>query len=69
MENLEINNRQELKIPDFREFRTPHTIRSFCASEEGVRVTWDDGQEFWHHNIWLRENSPDPETTHPRSRE
>lgn len=55
--------------PDFDSYSIEHL--PICADPipHGVRVVWDDGLESRFHAVWLRENSPDPETTHPVTRE
>lgn len=39
------------------------------ADGRAVAVTWDDGVSARYSVFWLRENAPDPETTHPETRE
>ncbi len=56
-------------IPDFDAYPTARRVTAASAEGTAVRVTWDDGVECRYHAMWLRENAPDPETTHPVTRE
>ncbi|MGI9410067.1 MAG: TauD/TfdA family dioxygenase [Hyphomicrobiaceae bacterium] len=55
--------------PDFERYAIVHRIVAATVNEDVVRVRWSDGRESLHHALWLRENSPDPDTIHPLSRE
>ncbi len=57
------------ELPDFDSYPTNRRIVTATVSPLGVRATWDDGVETTHHRLTLRENSPDPATTHALSRE
>lgn len=56
-------------LPDFNTYPVHHRAVSAELIEHGVAVVWDDGARTEHHRLVLRENSPDPVTTHPVSRE
>ncbi len=58
-----------LRTPDFDAYPTQHIVARAEPDTHGVRVVWDDGAESRYHALWLRENSPDPDTTHPTTRE
>lgn len=55
--------------PDFELYPVPHAIVGARIHGQAVSVAWDDGRTSEHHAFLLRENSPDPETVHPLSRE
>ncbi|MEL6361247.1 MAG: TauD/TfdA family dioxygenase [Pseudomonadota bacterium] len=55
--------------PDFEIYPIEHHIKASSVHQDVVRVSWSDGRESRHHALWLRENSPDPQTIHPLSRE
>jgi gamma-butyrobetaine dioxygenase len=55
--------------PDYDSYPVEHRPVRAEPIPLGVRVGWDDGLETRFHAVWLRENSPDPETTHPVTRE
>ncbi len=55
--------------PDFDVWPVDHQVVSLEVSAETLTVTWSDGQTSAHHALLLRENSPDPATTHPKARE
>lgn len=55
--------------PDFEVYPVAHAITAAEVDGEAVAVHWDDGRTSRHHAFFLRENSPDPETVHPLSRE
>ena len=55
--------------PDFESYAIVHHLKSAAVDGDTVHVQWSDGKESQHHALWLRENSPDPETIHPLSRE
>lgn len=55
--------------PDFEIYPVSHAIVRAEVRDEAVVVYWDDDRISEHHAFFLRENSPDPETVHPLSRE
>jgi len=55
--------------PDFDSYPVRHWPVSAEAAAGGVEVAWDDGTRSRFHPMVLRENAPDPETTHPVTRE
>ena len=55
--------------PDFDVYPTDPALRTAEIADTAVALTWADGRTSLHHAHWLRENSPDPETVHPLSRE
>lgn len=55
--------------PGFNIYRTDRRVTHARPIPLGVAVRWDDGLESQFHALMLRENSPDPETTHPVTRE
>ena len=55
--------------PDFESYAIVHGIASAAVNDDCVCIRWSDGKESMHHALWLRENSPDPQTIHPLSRE
>lgn len=57
------------ELPDFDSYPTERRVISAHVVRGGVRVEWDDGLSTSHHRFVLRENSPEPTTTHPLSRE
>lgn len=57
------------ETPDFDSYPIDRLPVRAEPTAGGVRVMWDDGLETRHHALWLRENSPDPETMHPITRE
>jgi gamma-butyrobetaine hydroxylase len=57
------------ETPDFDSYPIEHRPVHAEPIAHGVRVLWDDGLETRFHALWLRENSPDPETMHPVTRE
>ncbi len=56
-------------LPDFDAFPVRHQIAMATADGQSLRIVWDDGFESRYHPMWLRENAPDPDTTHPVTRE
>ncbi len=56
-------------VPDFDSYPVRHTLSRVEIQAGAVHAVWDDGLKGAYHPIWLRENAPDPETTHPESRE
>lgn len=56
-------------VPDFNEYPTERRVTAVELVPNGVAVIWDDGLRTTHHRLVLRENSVDPATTHPDSRE
>ena len=57
------------ELPDFDSYPVLHAIKAAAPIPKGVRVLWEDGLECRYHVYWLRENAPDPATTHPVTRE
>ncbi|MBP5857902.1 TauD/TfdA family dioxygenase [Marivibrio halodurans] len=55
--------------PDFDAYPITHRLVEAEAAGRAVRVVWEDGLICRYHVFWLRENAPDPETTHPVTRE
>lgn len=55
--------------PDFESYAVEHKLETATVNDDVVSLRWSDGRESQHHAFWLRENSPDPETIHPLSRE
>ena len=70
-ENKNDNNqiKKVIKIPDFRKYVTKSTIKNISLHSSGVNITWSDDVTYSYNRYWLRENSPDPKTTHPDSLE
>lgn len=61
------------KTPDFDAYPIRHALSAARvdaqADGRAVAVDWDDGLAARYSVFWLRENAPDPETTHPETRE
>ncbi len=55
--------------PDFDSYPIRHWPVAARAAGGGVDIDWDDGSRSRYHQMVLRENAPDPETTHPVTRE
>ena len=55
--------------PDFEVWPVHETVQTAKITEHGLHLLWSDGRASDHHVLLLRENSPDPETTHPKARE
>lgn len=55
--------------PDFDVWPVSHQVQSLDVSADALTITWSDGARSAHHALLLRENSPDPQTTHPKARE
>lgn len=55
--------------PDFDTWPVTKTVQTATITEHGLHLTWSDGRTSDHHVLLLRENSPDPVTTHPKARE
>lgn len=55
--------------PDHDCWPVTHVLTGARAQAGAVRLVWEDGQACSFAARLLRENSPDPETIHPRSRE
>ena len=55
--------------PDFDVYPIEVRLAGAKTDGEAVVLTWEDGRISRHHAFCLRENSPDPETIHPLSRE
>lgn len=58
-----------MQTPDFDSYPSARTVTSASPTALGIEVVWDDGLVTQFHALWLRENAPDPETTHADSRE
>ena len=58
-----------LETPDFDTYPTVHRIAAARPIAGGVCVLWEDGLQSRFHTLWLRENSADPQTLHPVTRE
>lgn len=56
-------------LPDFDSYPIHHRPTAARIDGRAVEVTWDDGSISRYHPLVLRENAPDPETTHPVTRE
>ena len=57
------------ETPDFDSFPVTGKPETAETIPDGIRILWDDGLESRFHVLWLRENAPDPETTHPVTKE
>ncbi len=55
--------------PDFARYEVARRILRAETEGQALRLTWSDGRESLHHAFWLRENSCDPATLHPKTRE
>ena len=55
--------------PDFDCYPVRHSIAQVIAEKTSVNLIWDDGRESQFDAFLLRENSPDVDTIHPKSRE
>lgn len=64
-----MNNQALPWTPDFESYAVDHALETATVHDDVVCLRWSDGRESHHHAFWLRENSPDPETIHPLSRE
>ena len=58
-----------IKVPDFRKYIAKESIKNIIVHSSGVSLTWSDNITYSYNRFWLRENSTDPKTTHPDSRE
>jgi len=58
-----------MDTPDFDHYPTARRVDAITLLPLGLEVHWDDGAITTHHTLWLRENAPDPKTTHPDTRE
>ena len=56
-------------VPDFNHYPLEQGIKHAFAKGTFVNVVWQDGCESQYDVFLLRENSPDPEIVHPKSRE
>ncbi|MEC8624261.1 MAG: gamma-butyrobetaine hydroxylase-like domain-containing protein, partial [Bdellovibrionota bacterium] len=65
----EKKSRKTIKVPDFRKYSTKILVKKIFKSSSGIKILWDDNTSTYYNRFWLRENSPDPQTTHPDSRE
>ena len=63
-----LSNRN-IKVPDFRKYIAKESIKNITIHSSGISLTWSDNVTYSYNHFWLRENSPDPKTTHPDSRE
>ena len=57
------------ETPDFDAYPIHHWPTSAAVRDGGIELGWDDGAVTRFHPMTLRENAPDPETTHPVTRE
>lgn len=55
--------------PDHDVYPVRHRIEAAAIDTGALRITWDDSKTSLHHPLLLRENSADPETVHPLTRE
>ncbi len=55
--------------PDFETYPINARIRDAVSSDDAITLTWDDGLRSSYDLYLLRENSPEPTTIHPLSRE
>ncbi len=55
--------------PDFDTWPILHTVIAVTHNKDVLSITWSDGATSQYHALLLRENSPDPETVHPKARE
>ena len=55
--------------PDFDVWPVLHAAQAVSFSNELLEISWSDDRTSQHHALLLRENSPDPQTTHPKARE
>ncbi|MEL6281850.1 MAG: TauD/TfdA family dioxygenase [Pseudomonadota bacterium] len=55
--------------PDFDVWPITHQATTVQTAGQELTVAWSDGVETRFHAFMLRENSPDPETIHPKARE
>lgn len=55
--------------PDFDTWLVNENVRTATITEHGLHLIWSDGRTSDHHVLLLRENSPDPVTTHPKAHE
>ena len=55
--------------PDFNNYPIKTAIKRAIAKETFINVVWADGLESQYDVFLLRENSPEPEIIHPKSRE
>lgn len=58
-----------METPDFDHYPTARHVQGAAVLPLGLEAHWDDGAVTTHHTLWLRENAPGPETTHPDTRE
>ena len=58
-----------METPDFDHYPTARHVQGAAVLPLGLEARWDDGAVTTHHALWLRENAPGPETTHPDTRE
>ena len=55
--------------PDFDIWPVEHLPTRVRCDGDVLHVSWSDGESSDFHALLLRENSPDPETIHPKARE
>ena len=55
--------------PDFDIWPIHHAATTLDHTGDALSITWSDGATSQYHALLLRENSPDPETIHPKARE
>lgn len=58
-----------LRTPDFEHAPGAPPLSAARAHDTTLLLRWADGFEARFEALWLRENAPDPQTTHPVSRE
>lgn len=58
-----------MRTPDFNTYQDDIRALEVELLPLGIAVTFDTGQQAEFHRMTLREHSPDPETTHPVTRE
>jgi gamma-butyrobetaine dioxygenase len=57
------------ETPDFDAYPIHQALIAATVERGGVRLEWADGGRCLYHPMTLREHAPDPETTHPVTRE
>ena len=57
------------QTPDFEIWPVANAAQCVEVAADVLHITWSDGRRSGHHALLLRENSPDPVTTHPKARE
>ncbi|HMB10437.1 TauD/TfdA family dioxygenase [Saliniramus sp.] len=56
-------------MADLTRYPLVSTMRAVSFDDAAVTITWEDDTISRFHHGWLRENSPDPASRHPHSRE